>query len=96
MPPSDFWIAEIRISDSVEHKIRHRRGVTGDQVREACIPNRGIARWEDHPVHGRRLLIIGSTQAGVNLKIVLRPVDAREGIWRLCTVIRDTGTHGRR
>ena len=34
-----FWIAEIQISDEMEDKIRSRRFVTGDQVREACVPD---------------------------------------------------------
>ena len=32
--PKRFWIAEIQISDAMEAKIRQRRFVTGDEVRE--------------------------------------------------------------
>lgn len=37
--PRRFWIAEIQISEEMEAKIRRRRFVTGDEVREACIPD---------------------------------------------------------
>jgi hypothetical protein len=38
--PRRFWIAEIQISEEMEAKIRRRRFVTGDEVREACIQMR--------------------------------------------------------
>jgi hypothetical protein len=37
--PERFWIAEIQISEEMEAKIRRRRFVTGDEVREACVPD---------------------------------------------------------
>jgi hypothetical protein len=87
--PPTFWIAEIQISDAMEHKIRSRRFVTGDEVREACIPDAyDEAGWHDHPEHGRRLFVVGRTAQGLRLKIILQPVDIREGIWRLRTVLR--------
>ncbi len=84
-----FWIAEIQISGEMEDKIRSRRFVTGDQVREACVPDAyDSARWDDDPEHGRRLLVIGRAADGVRLKIILQPIDVTEGIWRLRTVLR--------
>jgi hypothetical protein len=83
-----FWIAEIQISDAMEAKIRHRRFVTGDEVREACAPDAyDRAGWEDDEQHGRRLLVEGRTAQGRRLLIVLQPVDVTEGIWRLRTVL---------
>lgn len=87
--PERFWIAEIQISDEMEAKIRSRRGVTGDQVREACIPDAyERAGWDNDPVHGRRLLVVCRTSENVRLKVILQPIDVTEGIWRLRTVLR--------
>lgn len=87
--PKRFWIAEIQISEGMEDKIRSRRFVTGDQVREACIPEAyEHAGWHEHPEHGRRLLVVCRTSDNVPLKVILRPLDIAEGIWRLRTVLR--------
>jgi hypothetical protein len=87
--PKRFWIAEIQISPEMEDKIRSRRFVTGDQVREACIPDAyDEAGWHNHPEHGRRLLVECRTSQNVKLKVILLPVDEAEGIWRLRTVLR--------
>jgi hypothetical protein len=84
-----FWIADINISPAMEAKIRSLRGVTGDQVREACIPDAyDRAGWHWHPEHGRRLLVECRTSDNVRLKVILQPVDASEGLWRLRTVLR--------
>jgi hypothetical protein len=86
--PVEFWIAEIQISDEMEDKIRSRRFVTGDEVREACVPDAyDEAGWHDHPVHGRRLLVRGRTAQGKRLRVILQPIDVMEGIWRLRTVL---------
>lgn len=83
-----FWIAEIQISDEMEDKIRRRRFVTGDDVREACIPDAyDRAGWHGHPEHGRRLLVRCRTAQGRRLKVILLPIDADAGIWRLRTVV---------
>lgn len=73
----------------MEHKIRTRRFVTGDQVREACIPDAyKSARWHWHPEHGTRLLVVCQTSENVRLKVILQPVNAADGVWRLRTVLR--------
>lgn len=85
----EFWIAEIEISDAMEQKIRSRRSLTGDEVRTACIPDAYLrARWHDHEVHGRRLLVDAVTLGGVRIAVILQPVSVSEGIWRLRTVLR--------
>jgi hypothetical protein len=87
--PKRFWIAEIQISEEMEYKIRSRRYVTGDQVRQACIPDAyERAGWHDHPEHGRRLLVVCHTSDNVRLKVILQPIDVAEGIWRLRTILR--------
>ena len=83
-----FWIAEIQISAEMEDKIRTRRFVTGDEVREACVPDAyDEAGWHDHPEHGRRLVVRCHTAQGRHLKVILQHVDVDEGIWRLRTVL---------
>lgn len=83
-----FWIAEVRISEAHEAKIRERRFVTPAEIREAVVPDcYENARWEDHPDHGRRLLVIGRTHQGKRLKVVLEPIDEYDGIWLLRTVL---------
>ncbi|MGH3864881.1 MAG: hypothetical protein ACRDQ4_01870 [Pseudonocardiaceae bacterium] len=87
--PRQLWIAEIQISEEMESKIGSRRFVTGDQVREACIPDAyERTGWHNHPEHGRRLLVVCHTSDNVRLKVILQPVDIVEGIWRLRTVLR--------
>jgi hypothetical protein len=83
-----FWISHIEISPAMEHKIPTRRFVTGDQVREACMPNHYEKSWDDHPEYGRRLAVLCRTTDGVELKVLLQPVDVHEGLWRLRTVLR--------
>lgn len=89
MPPRvRVWIAEILIDAEHEAKLRERRFVTSDEVREAVVPDSyEEARWEDHPQHGRRLLVIGRTYAGKRLKVVLEPVDQTDGVWLLRTAM---------
>lgn len=63
--------------------------MTGDQVREACIPDAyERAGWHHHPEHGRRLLVVCRTSDNILLKVILQPIDIAEGIWRLRTVLR--------
>lgn len=85
-----FWIAEIRIDNTIETKIRTRRGVTGDEVRSACVPAQyERAGWHDHPQYRRRLLVEATTPGcGLRLMVILQPVDVKDGIWRLRTVLR--------
>ena len=79
----------IQISDEMEFKIRTRRFVTGDQIREACIPDAyDDAGWHNHPEYGRRLLVDCRTYDNVRLKVILKPINVPEGIWRLRTVLR--------
>lgn len=83
-----MWIGEILIPDSIEAKLRTRRGMTGMQVRGACVPDGyESARWENHPEHGMRLLVLARHEDGRKLKVILEPVDLDLGVWRLRTVL---------
>jgi hypothetical protein len=91
--PKQFWIAVIQISPEMEDKIRSRRFVTGDEVREACVPDAyDRAGWHDHPQHGRRLVVQARTAQGRRLKVILLPVGhPDDGVWRLRTVLLPSG-----
>jgi hypothetical protein len=45
------------------------------------------AVWNDHPEHGRRLVLYANDEQNRLLKVVLQPVDVAEGTWRLRTAI---------
>ena len=80
------YIGWISISPAVAEKIQTKHGITPDEVREACSGHT-VAKWEVHPEHGRRLLVIGTTGGGRTLKVVLQPIDPRDGTWRLRTAL---------
>jgi hypothetical protein len=83
------WIAQVIVPETVEMKIRLRRGLTGPQVRAACEwPARPLqAAWHDDPQHGRRLIVYAKDEQNRLLKVVLQPVDASHGTWRLRTAV---------
>lgn len=83
------WIGHIMVLHSVEIKIRSRRGLTGAQVRAACewpaVPTQ--AAWHEHPEYGRRLIVYAYDEQNRLLKVVLQPIDAADGSWRLRTAV---------
>ena len=80
------WIGEISCSDATGDKLIAKHGVTIDEVREAvCWGAADEARWHDHPEHGRRLVVKGSTYGGRLLIVVLAPVDRVDGRWECKT-----------
>ena len=86
------WIGYVHVAESVEVKFRNRRGLTGAQVRAACEwPARPLrAAWHDHPVHGRRLVLVVRDEQRRLLKVVLQPLDADDGTWTLRTAVLAT------
>ena len=84
--PSPVYIAEIRISDAIEQKIREKHNVTGDEVREALILRRDVrAAWEHDPQRGSRVLALGHTYQRRLIFAALYPVDPQDGVWNLGT-----------
>lgn len=81
-------IGFVEVPLSIEQKLRQIRGFTGQFVREAvewpARPDR--VAWHDDPVHGRRLIAFASVPQGI-LKVILQPVDAVQGTWRLRTAV---------
>jgi len=93
VPSGVVYIAVVEIPPAVEAKILGR-GVTAAEVREAVVLTSVLrARWHRHPDRGWRLLVVGLTFAGRSIKVVLYPVDANDGIWRLGTAF-DVPTSG--
>ncbi len=90
------YIGYIEISDKMAEKLLTRRGLTPTDVRDACQePNRyRRAAWHTHPEYGRRLILFGSTGNGVLIKVILQPVDPRDGTWRLRTAVVATRGEG--
>ncbi len=92
------YIGYIEISAKMQEKLITRRGLTCEDVRDACqAPNRyRRAAWHVHRDYGRRLIVFGHTHDGKLLKVMLQPVDAREGTWRLRTALVATRGEGAR
>lgn len=86
------WIAEVEIPPQTAAKIRQKHDVTPEEVREAvCWGAAEEARWHTHPVHGRRLLAVGTPYHGsYRVLVVLAPLDRADGRWRCKTAIRWT------
>jgi hypothetical protein len=82
-----IYIGLVEISPAMEQKIQDKHKLTPDDVRDACsAPIQ--ARWDSSPAHGRRLLLTGRTRHGTLLKVILQPVDVRDGTWRLRTAFQ--------
>ncbi len=81
-------IGLVVVDAATDEKLRHRRGLTGAEVRAAvewpAVPVR--AAWNDVPEHGRRLIVYAEWGAKV-LKVVLMPLDEVDGTWLLKTAV---------
>jgi len=82
-----IFIALIEIPPAIEAKIRGKYpSLTGAEVKEALQwPAKTDRRWEDHPVHGLRVIAHGATSSGRRILAAVHPVDAHDGHWRLRT-----------
>lgn len=86
------WIGEVLIDGSIAAKLLEKHDLSPRDVREAiCWGAAESARWDDDPVLGSRLLVIGRTSHGVRVKVVLLPVDRSDGTWRCKTAMRVRG-----
>ncbi|MGH3973777.1 MAG: hypothetical protein ACRDS9_10700 [Pseudonocardiaceae bacterium] len=99
MPSPIAYIAELQEpSSALIAKIQSKHDVTLDEVREAIILTEvesSVWDWDADPARGWRLLVTATTYVGRRLLVVLYPVDASEGIWRLGTAMPDDeGTVG--
>jgi len=92
------YIGYIEISERMREKLITRRGLTADDVRDACqAPNRyRRAAWHSHPEYGMRLIVFGLTRQEQLIKVILQPVDESDGTWRLRTALVATRGEGAR
>lgn len=80
-------ILDIYISPAMDEKINAKHQVTAQEVRTACA--RVIdSYWVFHDEPGWRLYVLGYTDAGAVLLVVLYPTE-RPGYWNLGTARRD-------
>ncbi len=90
--PASVYVAHIACSPAVLEKINSLHGVTLDEVREAALyPARPIRVSRLEPTHddprAPRVVMESLTMLGRRIRIVLYPVDEREGTWRLGTAV---------
>lgn len=86
--PDTLWIGYVSVSPEIEHKLREKHFVTPDQVRRAiCWGAHDRAAWDDDPVFGARLVVIGKDEIG-SIIAYLRPLDETDGTWECLTAWR--------
>ena len=91
--PQRVWIVDVLMSEDVEAKLAVKHRVRRSEVEEAVTFGRySSARWHQHDVYGERLLVKGRTSDGVELLVVLKPVNAFDGIWECKTARRTEKT----
>jgi hypothetical protein len=82
-------LGRLVIDPPVEDKLQRKHGVTYDEVVEAIQwPARARAAWEDHPVHGRRVVATGSVASGRQIICALEPLpdwDENADTWNIRT-----------
>lgn len=77
-------IRDLECSVAVQAKINGKHHISVDDVWHAC-ENARAAAWHDDPERGRRLLVAGPALGGRPIRVILYPVDAESGTWRLAT-----------
>jgi uncharacterized DUF497 family protein len=81
-----IYIADIKIAARIEAKINTKHNVTFEEVKEAFLLRGDVdARWENHAVHGLRIVALGTTASKRMLIAAFYPIDSKEGIWALAT-----------
>lgn len=81
-----YWIAEVRFSASVRRKLATKHNLHAEQVEDACLLGRYISAREDlDPDRGLRLIVVGVDRAGNTIQVLLKPIDAVDGIYRCVT-----------
>ncbi|MGF1646609.1 MAG: hypothetical protein ACFCVF_06800 [Kineosporiaceae bacterium] len=72
----------VETPDEVMSKIEGRHGVSYDDVDEV-LSGAFSYSWSFEDARGWRLYVQGRARSGNLLKVVLRLVDSRDGVWRL-------------
>ena len=77
-------IAEIRVSSSVEMKLRHKHRITGNFVRSVLVmQNDVIGRWSESEKYGVRYQVRCKINNKEVLMAYLYPLNVNLGIWNL-------------
>lgn len=83
------WIARVLFTVECRAKLLAKHQLSYHQVVEAvCFYAYRSARWHQHPVYGRRLLVEGEAYDGTRLRAFLAPVDEGDGTWQCTTAMR--------
>ena len=68
-------LGQLVIDESVRAKLNTKHNISFDEVKEAIQhPARARAKWDNHPVHGRRVAAIGTVASGRAVLCILIPV----------------------
>lgn len=80
-----IYLGLILCPPTVERKLRMKHGLTGEHVREALqYPADVRVAWDDHSVHGRRVVATGRVSSGRPLIAWLLPApawDPKPEVW---------------
>lgn len=77
------------MTPEIEDKLAVKHGLRAAEVEEAVTLGAYTeARWHTHAVYGERLIARGRTLEGVELLVILKPVDLTDGIWECRTARR--------
>jgi hypothetical protein len=84
-----IWVARLKISRAVAHKISTRHGLHANEIRDAVQCVAGLPfRWDDDPERGRRA-VVQTVIRGWKVAIVLYPTnDALEDTYNLGSAYR--------
>lgn len=88
---SRVWIAEVRCSEEVEHKLWVKHGLAISEVRRAVLFSEPFSmRWDKDPLYGERLIVrTVHPDANSYILVILAPLDEMQGIWVCKTARRD-------
>lgn len=78
-----IYIADIVIPDDIEHKIRTKHNLTGQDVRESLIHANVRGEERDDEPYGPRLLVHGETYDGIKFLAWLWKIEGDEDVYRL-------------
>jgi hypothetical protein len=84
------YLGQLVIDPEIEDKLhRKHKGITFADVVEAIQwPAKALAAWEDHPVHGRRVVALGTVASGRRVICCLDPIpdwDEYADTWKVRT-----------
>lgn len=77
------------ISETIENKLWNKHGLTHEEVYDLIISQQPELLWQKHPRHGSRYLGVIKNLEGEDVRIILRPIDKENGIWKLITAFRE-------